>query len=99
MMRPRTPVLCTPRCGRPGMGMMQMSSRQHEQMMVDMAMSTAQLPWALAIGAGSAAVLMVLVIRTAWPLSATGPTQDATTMVGALLLSRYMIGFEGAAFL
>jgi NADH-quinone oxidoreductase subunit J len=83
----------------PGMGMMQMSSRQHEQMMVDMAMSTAQLPWALAIGAASAAVLIVLVTRTAWPLSATGPTQDATTMVGALLLSRYMIGFEGAAFL
>jgi NADH:ubiquinone oxidoreductase subunit 6 (subunit J) len=73
--------------------------RAHYQMMVDMAMSTAQQPWALAIGAGSAAVLIVLVIRTAWPLSATGPTQDATTMAGALLLSRYMIGFEGAAFL
>ena len=83
----------------PGMGTMQMSPRQHEQMMVDMAMSTAQLPGALAIGAGSAVVLSVLVIRTAWPLAVTGPTQDATTMVGELLLSRYMIGFEGAAFL
>jgi hypothetical protein len=27
------------------------------------------------------------------------PTQDATSTVGELLLSRYMIGFEGAAFL
>jgi NADH:ubiquinone oxidoreductase subunit 6 (subunit J) len=75
------------------------SPRAHYQMMVDMAMSTAQQPWALTIGVVSAAMLIVLVIRTAWPLSATGPTQDATTMAGALLLSRYMIGFEGAAFL
>ena len=82
-----------------GMEMMKMNPRQHYQMMVDMAMSTAQLPWALAIGAVSAALLIVLVVATPWPLSPTGPSQDATTMVGELLLSRYMIGFEGAAFL
>jgi P-type Cu+ transporter len=76
-----------------------MSPRQHYQMMVDMAMSTAQLPWALAIGAASALVLIVLLVRTPWPLSGLGPTQDATVAVGELLLSRYMIGFEGAAFL
>jgi hypothetical protein len=38
-------------------------------------------------------------IRTAWPLSGKVPTEDATVVVGELLLSRYMIGFEGAAFL
>jgi Heavy metal binding domain/NADH-ubiquinone/plastoquinone oxidoreductase chain 6 len=76
-----------------------MSPRQHYQMMVDMAMSTAQLPWALAIGATSALVLIVLLVRTPWSLAQVGPSQDATVAVGELLLSRYMIGFEGAAFL
>jgi NADH:ubiquinone oxidoreductase subunit 6 (subunit J) len=79
--------------------MMGMSPRQHQQMMVDMAMSTAQLPWAIAVGAASALVLVVLFMRTPWQLSATGPSQDAASAVGELLLSRYMIGFEGAAFL
>jgi NADH-quinone oxidoreductase subunit J len=85
--------------GSHGMDMMGMSPRQHYQMMIDMAMSTAQLPWALAIGAASALVLVVLFIRTPWPIAATSPTQDATSAVGELLLSRYMIAFEGAAFL
>ncbi len=76
-----------------------MNPRQHYQMMVDMAMSTAQLPWAIAIGAASALAFIVFVLRTPWRLSATGPTKDATSAVGELLLSRYMIGFEGAAFL
>ena len=79
--------------------MMGMSPRQHHQMMMDMAMSTAQLPWALAIGGASILVLTVLLVRTPWPLSPVGPTQDATAAVGELLLSRYMIAFEGAAFL
>jgi len=76
-----------------------MTPRQYYDMMVDMAMSTAQLPWAIALGALAAILLIILVIQTPWPLAAGGPTQDATTMVGELLLSRYMIGFEGAAFL
>ena len=76
-----------------------MTPRQYYDMMVGMAMSTAQLPWAIVLGAIAAILLFILVIQTPWPLSATGPTQDATTMVGELLLSRYMIGFEGAAFL
>lgn len=80
-------------------GMARMDPRQHYQMMVDMAMSTAQLPWALAVGAASAALLAVLMVRTAWTLSPDGPAQDSTTAVGELLLSRYMLGFEGAAFL
>ena len=78
---------------------MSMTPRQNYDMMVDMAMSTAQLPAALVLGVISALLLMVLVIFTPWPLAPIQPTQDATTAVGQLLLSRYMIGFEGAAFL
>ena len=81
------------------MKMFGITPRQYYQMMVEMAMSTAQLPWAIALGIASALLLIVLVIQTPWPLSPVGPTQDATNAVGELLLSRYMIGFEGAAFL
>src|SRR5712691_10233459 len=81
------------------MQMPAMTPRQHYHMMMDMAMSTSQLPWAIALGIASALLLVILFIKTPWPLSHVGPTQDATTMVGELLLSRYMIGFEGAAFL
>src|SRR6266568_1758763 len=81
------------------MNMFGMTPRQYYQMMVDMAMSTSQLPWAIALGIASALLLIVLVVQTPWPLSSVGPTQDATNAVGELLLSRYMIGFEGAAFL
>jgi NADH-quinone oxidoreductase subunit J len=76
-----------------------MTPRQYYDMMVGMGMSTAQLPWAIVLGAVAAILLIILVIQTPWPLAPGGPTQDATTMVGELLLSRYMIGFEGAAFL
>ena len=82
-----------------GMDMSNMTPQQNYQMMVDMAMSTSQLPWAIALGIASALLLCVLIVKTPWPLSHIGPTQDATTAVGELLLSRYMIAFEGAAFL
>ena len=80
-------------------GMQEMSPRQNYEMMVSMAMSTAQLPWALVLGAVAALLLIALVVMTPWPVSSALPTQDAAREVGVLLLSRYMIGFEGAAFL
>jgi len=83
----------------PDMNMFGMTPRQYYDMMVDMALSTAQLPWAIVLGIASALLLILLIVQTPWQLSPVGPTQDATTMVGELLLSRYMIGFEGAAFL
>lgn len=46
-----------------------------------------------------AALLVALVVRTPWPLANTVPTQDASAAVGVLLLTHYMVGFEGAAFL
>jgi NADH-quinone oxidoreductase subunit J len=73
--------------------------REHHQMMVDMAMSTTQRPWALGIGAACVVGLGALVILTAWPLAVRGPEADASVQVGHLLLSKYMLAFEGAAFL
>jgi NADH-quinone oxidoreductase subunit J len=81
------------------MSNMGMTPRQYYDMMVGMAMSTTQLPWAIVLGMISALLLIILVILTPWPQAAAAPTQDATNAVGNLLLSRYMIGFEGAAFL
>lgn len=80
-------------------GMQEMSPRQNYDMMVSMAMSTAQLPWALVLGVVAALLLIALVVMTPWSVSSAIPTQDAAREVGVLLLSRYMIGFEGAAFL
>jgi NADH-quinone oxidoreductase subunit J len=71
----------------------------HRKMMAQMAMVTAQLPWAAGIGLASAGLLVLLVLEAPWPLAATGPSQAAPLPVGELLLSRYMIAFEGAAFL
>ncbi len=82
-----------------GMDMGGMTPRQNYDMMVDMAMSTAQLPWAIMLGIISAIVLIALLILTPWPLAGIAPTQDASRVVGELLLSRYMIAFEGAALL
>ena len=79
--------------------MMKMSPDQHHDMMADMAMSTRQLPWAIVIGALSSALLIALIVVTPWPVTQLVPTGDSTRAIGHLLLSRYMIGFEGAAFL
>lgn len=81
------------------MDMGSMTPRQNYDMMVDMAMSTSQLPWAIVIGALSAILLIALLILTPWPLAKTVQIQDASRVVGELLLSRYMIAFEGAALL
>ncbi|MDQ6801511.1 MAG: NADH-quinone oxidoreductase subunit J [Acidobacteriota bacterium] len=78
---------------------MKMPPEQHHRMMADMAMSTRQLPWAIVIGALSSALLIALIVVTPWPVSHSVPHGDSTSAVGHLLLSKYMIGFEGAAFL
>lgn len=76
-----------------------LTPRQNYQMLLDMAMSTAQAPLALALGALAAVLLIAVVILTPWTISPRVPTGDASAPVGVLLLSRYMVGFEGAAFL
>lgn len=64
-----------------------------------MAMSTSQLPVALTVGGLVSVLLGLLVILTAWPEVRQAPPEDVPLEVGTLLLSRYMIAFEGAAFL
>lgn len=74
-------------------------AKHHYMMRKDMAMSTSQLPVALTVGGLVAVLLGLLVILTAWPEVRQAPPPDAPLEVGTLLLSRYMIAFEGAAFL
>ncbi len=77
-----------------------MDAEAHRTMMVSMAMSTEQLPWALAIGLALALMLAALVMWTPWQVAPTVvPVTDGATAVGTLLLSRYMMVFEGAAML
>jgi hypothetical protein len=57
---------------------MRMTPRQYYDMMVGMAMSTTQLPWAIVLGMISALLLIILVILTPWPQATAGPTRDAT---------------------
>lgn len=71
----------------------------HHKMMVDMAMSTEQLPLALMLGALLALALAVLVVLTPWPVVGASPAGDPAFQVGRLLLTRYMLAFEGAAML
>ena len=76
------------------------SARDPEaQMMVDMAMSTGQVRWALPISIIVTVALAVVVVRPIWPTTSQAPSRDAVTVVGELLLSKYMIAFEGAALL
>jgi hypothetical protein len=64
-----------------------------------MAMSTGQVRWALPISIIVTIALGIVVVRPIWPIAAQAPSRDAVTVVGELLLSKYMIAFEGAALL
>lgn len=76
------------------------SARDPEaQMMVDMAMSTGQVRWALPISVIVTVALAVVVARPIWPTTVEVPSRGAVVVVGELLLSKYMIAFEGAALL
>ncbi|MGH2379491.1 MAG: NADH-quinone oxidoreductase subunit J [Candidatus Limnocylindria bacterium] len=71
----------------------------HTKMMVDMAMSTGQVRWALPISIAVTTLLVAVVARPVWRISSDGPGGDSVAAVGELLLSKYMIAFEGAALL
>ena len=69
------------------------------KMMAGMAMSTGQLRLAGVFSAVAGLVLVFLIARVAWPRRPVATDLDGPTRVGDLLLSDYMLGFEGAAFL
>lgn len=88
-----------PKCGMNLVPAAAVNPSADHQMMVDMAMSTEQLPWALGIGLLLAIGLTGLVLVTPWPVAPHAAVGDASAAVGELLLSRYMMVFEGAAML
>lgn len=90
----------------PGIGAFKMgmprdraSGDPHTKMMVDMAMSTGQVRWALPISIAVTALLVTVVARPVWRVSPDAPSGESVVAVGELLLSKYMIAFEGAALL
>ncbi len=86
--------------GMPPGGLTEGETREPEaQMMVDMAMSTGQVRFALPISVVSTIVLGFIVARPIWPTTLSVPSREAVDVVGELLLSKYMIAFEGAALL
>lgn len=79
--------------------MQKRSPKAYYRMMADMAMSTRQLPLAGLFSLLAGLLLVVLVLLVAWPARPTAPDLDGPSGVGDLLLSNYMIAFEGAAVL
>lgn len=79
--------------------MQRRSPKAYYRMMADMAMTTRQLPLAGLFSMLAGLLLVVLVLVVAWPSRPAAPDLDGPSRVGDLLLSNYMIAFEGAAFL
>ncbi len=76
----------------------------HEEMggmdMSDMSMVTPVRGWAAWIALATGCVLVaLLLLRPVWRISAALPDPRSPEQVGALLMGRYMIGFEGSGFL
>lgn len=79
--------------------MQKRSPKAYYRMMEGMAMSTRQLPLAGLFSILAGLLLVGLVLLVAWPSRPAAPDLDGPSRVGDLLLSNYMIAFEGAAFL
>lgn len=73
----------------------------HDMMAMDMAMTTPVRPWGIGLGLVLAVGLVLLILlRPAWPTGLAGTLDpDAPRQIGNLLMSKYMIGFEGAGLL
>ena len=67
---------------------------------MDMSMTTPMKRYAaglaVVVGAGLVALLL---LRPAWPVSDVTPDPESARMVGGLLMSKYMMAFEGAGLL
>ncbi len=67
---------------------------------MDMSMVTPVRPYAVWLGLATGALLvLLLLLRPAWPVMDALPNPDSAKQVGDLLMSKYMMAFEGAGFL
>lgn len=73
----------------------------HDMMDMDMSMTTPARPWGIWLGVVIALGLgLLILLRPAWPTGLAGPLDpDSPRQIGNLLMSKYMIGFEGAGLL
>ncbi len=68
--------------------------------MADMSMTTPVKRWAALLGGVLGVGLMLLILlRPAWPVAAQVPDPDSARRVGELLMGKYMMAFEGAGLL
>ena len=67
---------------------------------MDMSMVTPVRPYAAWLGLGTGALLVLLLLRRpAWPVVNALPDPGSARQVGHLLMSKYMMAFEGAGLL
>jgi NADH-quinone oxidoreductase subunit J len=68
---------------------------------MDMSMTTPARPWGIWLSILIAVgLVLLLLLRPAWPTGLAGPLDpDSPRQIGNLLMSKYMIGFEGAGLL
>ncbi|MGI8747481.1 MAG: NADH-quinone oxidoreductase subunit J [Deinococcus sp.] len=85
----------------PGPGSQNMSGHDMDMGGMDMSMTTPARPWGIWLGLLIAAgLVLLLLLRPAWPTQLAGPLDpDSPRQIGNLLMSKYMIGFEGAGLL
>jgi NADH-quinone oxidoreductase subunit J len=83
-----------------GMGHSGMNHEGMDHGDMDMSMVTPVRPYAAWLGLTTGALLVgLLLFRPAWPAVTTTPDPDSARRVGDLLMSKYMMAFEGAGLL
>ena len=86
---------------RPDMAGHDMAAHDMDMGGMDMSMTTPARPWGIWLSILIAVgLVLLLLLRPAWPTGLAGPLDpDSPRQIGNLLMSKYMIGFEGAGLL